>query len=125
MEAKRGTTKLRVHMCAPVDESAHDLDVEIEVFGSQEMALRAVVDALPSHVWYRWLDLNTGDNGRNQDVFPSAEEDWDEEVNSRGWKHEVDPFGLPFERHYGPEPLYKNDEDANKRSVGRVSRIDT
>lgn len=71
------------------------------------------------HVWYRWLDLDTGENGCNQDVFPVSEEDWDEEVRY-GWKYVVDSNGLPLERHYGPAPLYKNDERLNRRPGSRA-----
>lgn len=113
-------TRLRVHMSGdPERGSPHDADIEIVVNGSQEYALGEVCSLLPFHVWYRWLDLDTGENGRNQDAFPALAEDWDEEVR-HGWKYEVDPSGLPLEVHHGPAPLYKNDERLNRRTTGRA-----
>lgn len=108
-------TRLRVNMSA-LDCEAHDFDIEVEVNGSQEVALAAITSALPNHVWYRWLDLDTGENGRNQDVFPAERDDWDIETR-HGWTYEVDDGGLPLERHFGPAPLYKNDERLNKKPI--------
>jgi hypothetical protein len=82
----------------------HDFDVEVEVHGDQAIALAAVVDALPNHVWYRWRDLGTGENGRNQDVFPAADEDWDEV----GGVEVYDGTDLTRELWFSDGPLFKN-----------------
>src|SRR5690242_14704069 len=98
-------TRLRVNMCALDEFGGLDFDIEVELFGSREQALAAVCKALPNHVWYRWRDLETGANGRNQDVFPWSAEDWDED--KRGTKRYVDS-GARVEDKYGPAPLYTN-----------------
>jgi len=94
---------MTVCMCS-LDDDGHDLDVRIEAYG-QEACLAGVIAALPNHVWYRWHDNGTRENGRNQDVFPWESEDWDETPTGRKF-YICD--GLSVEDEYGPPPLYKN-----------------